>query len=110
MNWVGMCLVAGGLVLTGCGKPQKPAPMVVVGVTVDLPKLKEAFAAASPEVQTSVSEVAMGLRYDDYPRCFAALAKLDSAPGSTEPQKKIVGEVTEQIKQLATKAAAPPAR
>jgi hypothetical protein len=104
-----MFLLAGVLALAGCGKA-KPAAPVMAGVTVDVPKLKEAFATASPELQTSVSEVAMGLRYGDYPRAFAALAKLDSAPGLTEPQKKIVGEVAEQVKQLAGKAAAPPAR
>ncbi len=43
-------------------------------------------------------------------RAYAALAKLDSAPGLTEPQKKAVAEVTEQIKQLASKSTAKPAR
>lgn len=43
-------------------------------------------------------------------RAYAALAKLDSAPGLTEAQKKAVAEVTEQIKQLASKSTAKPAR
>jgi hypothetical protein len=109
VNWMTMCLLAGVLGLTGCSK-EKPAAPVMDGVTVDLPKLREAFATASPDLQTSVSEVGMGIRYTDYPRAFTALAKLDSAPGVTEAQKNIVGEVTEQIKQLAAKAPAPPAR
>ena len=104
-----MSLLAGVLALAGCAK-EKPAVPVMDGATVDLPKLKEAFATASSELRVSVSEVAMGVRYMDYPRAFAGLAKLDSAPGLTEPQKKTVSEVTEQVKQLAAKAAAPPAR
>jgi hypothetical protein len=51
----------------------------------------------------------MGIRYNDYPRAFAGLAKLDSAPDLTEAQKKIVGEVTVQVKTLASKASGPPA-
>jgi hypothetical protein len=100
-----------GSLLVGCGKGKPATAQVVYGVTVDMPKLQAAFATASPELQNCVSEVAMGLRYDDFPRSFAGLAKLESAPGVTEPQKKIVSEVAEQIKQVASKAsAAPPPR
>jgi len=108
-NWMMMLLFAGVLALIGCGKEQPAAP-VVEGVTVDLPKLQEAFATASGDLQTSVSEVTMGVRYADYPRATAALGKLANAPGLTEPQKKVVGDITEQIKQLASKAPAAPGR
>ena len=108
-NWILMMfLFAGVFGLAGCGK-EKPAAPAVGGVTVDLPKLREAFATAGPDLQTSVSEVGMGIRYNDYPRAFAGLAKLDSAPDLTEAQKKIVGEVTVQVKTLASKASGPPA-
>jgi hypothetical protein len=73
---------------------------------VDLPKLQAAFATASPELQTLVSEVAQGLRYSDYTRALPALEKLANAPGLTEPQKKVVAEVTEGVKALASKAPA----
>ena len=109
-NWMMMFLLAGVLALAGCGKEEKPVALVADGVTVDLPKLKEAFAAAAPEVQTSVTEVAMGIRYTDYPRCFTALAKLETAPGITEPQKKMVSQVAEQLKQAASKAPIAPPR
>jgi|GEM_PF-2199173 len=95
--------------LVGCDKKEAPPP-VMQGVTVDLPKLGETFATASADLQNNVAEVTMGVRYGDYPRAFAALAKLDSAPGLTEAQKKVVGEVAEQIKQLANKRANPPAQ
>ena len=108
-NWIMTLLFAGLLGLAGCGKEQPKTP-VVEGVTVDLPKLEAAFATASAELQNIVPEVAMGVRYRDYPRAYSALAKLDSASGLTEEQKKAVAEITEQIKQLANKSAAPPAR
>jgi len=108
-NWMMMFLLAGALALTGCGK-QKPAATVVAGVTVDLPKLRETFATASPELQTVVSEVGMGVRYADYARALSALEKLANAPGLTDPQKKIANEVTEQVKAMASKATAPPAQ
>lgn len=108
-NWMMTLLFVGLLALAGCGKEQSKVP-VVAGVAVDLPKLESAFATASAEIQNIVPEVAMGVRYNDYPRAYAALAKLDSAPGLTEAQKKAVAEVTEQIKQLASKPAAKPAR
>ena len=101
--------LAGALALTGCGKKETPTP-APMGVTVDMPKLQQAFANTTPDLQAAVSEVAMGVRYTDYPRAFAGLAKLDSAPGLTEPQKKMVATMTEQVKQLAGKAAAPPAQ
>jgi len=104
-----MVLLAGVLALVGCGKEKPPAP-VLQGVTIDVPKLREAFATASPELQTAVSEVAMGARYSDYTSAFNALAKLDSAPGLTDAQKKVVAEVTDQVKQLASKSTRPSAR
>lgn len=104
-----MSLLAGVLALAGCAK-EKAAVPVMDGVTVDLPKLKDAFATVSPEIRVSVSEVAIGVKESNYPRAFAALAKLDSAPGLTEPQKTIVATVTDEVKQLASKAAAPPAQ
>ncbi len=109
-NWILMFLLAGGLVgglaLTGCGKKQPPAP-APMGVTIDIPRLQQAFANTTPDLQTAVSEVAMGMRYGEYPRAFTALEKLANAPGITDAQKKIVGEVTEQMKALASKASAP---
>ncbi len=109
VNWLMMVLLAGLVAVAGCGKKESPAP-VMQGVTVDLPKLQGAFATASPELQTAVSEVAMGLRYGEYPRAFAALDKLAKDPNLTEPQRKIVSEVTEQVKVLASKATTAPPR
>jgi hypothetical protein len=108
-NWMMVVLLAGGLALTGCGKEAPKAP-VMEGIAVDVPKLQEAFATASADLQNLVSEVTMGVRYRDYPRATAALAKLANAPGLTEPQKKILSDITEQLKQLASKASTTPPR
>ncbi len=106
VNWLMVMLCAGVLALAGCSK-KEPAKPTVGGV--DVAKLQEAFATASPELQQAASEVRMGIRYGDYSRAFTALTKLGSAPGLTDDQKKIVGEVTEQVKQMASKApGAPP--
>ncbi len=106
-----MFLLAGVLALVGCGKPKAPPPPTVEGVALDIPKLREAFASATPELQGGAMDVASSVRYGEYDRALAALAKLANAPGLTEAQKTIVSQVTEQVKQVAAKkAAAPPAR
>jgi hypothetical protein len=108
-TWLLICLVAGAIALLGCGR-QKPEPPVQAGVTLDLPKLQDAFASASAELQTQVSEVMRGVRYGEYAPALAALAKLEASPGLTDAQKKIVTEVTAQVKEVASKGPAAPPR
>ena len=109
-NWIIMLVCAGTLALAGCGKQKAPPPIQQGGVTIDVAKLRASFATSSPDIQASASEVAMGVRYADYPRAFAGLSKLESAPGLTDAQKKIVGEVAEQIKQASSKDSSAPSR
>lgn len=101
-----VCVCAGLLALAGCGKPKTETP-VQQGVAIDLPKLQEAFAAAGPELQTLAGEVSQRMRYGEYPAALAALDKLANNASLTEPQKKIVAAVTEQVKAVASKAPAP---
>jgi hypothetical protein len=102
---VGILLVV-MLALAGCGKAPPPPPPTSAGVTIDLPKLQAAFSSPSSEMRVPLDEVAFGLRYDDYNKSLAALAKLASAPNLTEPQKKVINDVTEQVKAAAAAAAA----
>ena len=101
-----MFLLAGLLALASCNKPTPPPP-TQQGIALDLPKLKEAFASSGPEIQTQVATVLNGVRYEEFATALATLDKLAQTPGLTEPQKKIVTQVTEQVKQVASKAAAP---
>ena len=105
-------VAATGLVAAGCSKSDKtPATAEVNGVTVDLPKLNEAFAEADPEVKRTATEVGFNLRYGKYEDSLMALDKLANDPKVNENQKKIVATVIEQVKKLANAApAAAPAQ
>jgi hypothetical protein len=106
-NWMTMFLLAGLFALASCGKPAPPPP-VQKGVTIDMPKLQEAFANASAECQACIAETVNGVRYGELASALVALEKLANTPGLTEPQKKIVAQVTDQVKQVANKTPAPP--
>jgi hypothetical protein len=96
------------LTAVGCSKADKtpPAPEVN-GVTVDIPKLSEAFANSSQEVRTTVTQVGFNVRYTKYEDALMSLDKLLSDPATTEDQKKIVNQVIDQVKKLASSAPAP---
>ncbi len=80
-------------------------------MTLDLPKLNEAFVNASPEVKKTATEVTLNVRYTKYEDALMALDKLANDPNVTEAQKKIVTTVIEQVKKLANGApAAAPAQ
>jgi hypothetical protein len=97
-----MLLVAGVMVFAGCSKSQKEPPASQIqGVTVDLAKLQAAYATNSAQdIQEQLMQVSFGMRYGDYMKSLVALDKLVNSPNSTEPQKKIVNQVIEQVKQV----------
>jgi hypothetical protein len=102
------CLLVVG---SGCGKPAPPPAPQVDGVTVDLPKLNEAFVDANRDLKTAATMVGFNIRYKKYEDALMALDKLANDPAVTEPQKKIVNDVIEQVKKLAGAApAAAPAQ
>jgi hypothetical protein len=94
-------LAAATLALAGCKKaaPAAPPAPTAGGVTIDLPKLRAAFPTPNPEVRTCFSEASFGIRYEDYNKTLVALEKLAATPNLTEEQKKVVGEVVEQVKK-----------
>ncbi|HLH55540.1 MAG TPA: hypothetical protein VKY92_18210 [Verrucomicrobiae bacterium] len=96
----------------GCKKPSDvPAAAQVNGVTVDLPKLNEAFANSSQEIRTTVTQVGFNIRYTKYEDALMALDKLANDPSVTEDQKKVVSLVIDEVKKLANAApAATPAQ
>jgi hypothetical protein len=111
-NWISSAVLACVLAGAGCGPSQKagPQPMVINGVKVDLPKLRVAFPPENTEVQTSLNAVTMSIRYGQYAEAMAGLDKLAGKAGLTEPQKKVVADVLEQLKQVANQAPAKPAK
>lgn len=109
-RWFPGLIAAGLLLAAGCGKSNstQTAPQWN-GVTVDLPKLTEAFANSSQELKSTETMVGFNIRYGKYEEALMALDKLVSDPAVTEDQKKVVNTVIEQVKKLAgaTPAAAP---
>ena len=91
--------------LAGCGKKdQTPPAPEYSGVKVDIPKLQQAFSGASQDLQNDVNDVTSSARYGLYTKSLAALDKLANNPALNEQQKKIVSDVTEQLKQVVAKA------
>jgi hypothetical protein len=111
-HWTWTFLAVGLVALAGCKKEnQAPGPpQKFYGVQVDWLKLDPTFANASPEVQNGVLIVKRNFRYGMFPQAVAELEKLAKNPALTEPQKKLVGDLIEQTKQVIAQAPAPPAR
>src|SRR5512133_269752 len=112
---VGLALAIGLVGFTGCKKSGAQAdqtpPMVVEGVSVDLPKLLQALETATPEQQSSARQIQMGLRYRQLDKALMEGEKLANDATLNEQQKKIATDVCEQLKTVAEKAPpSPPAQ
>ncbi len=93
----------------GCHKNDVAPPAAASGgVVVDLPKLQAAFRTGPQEARDiTTSELPTDLRYMAYDKALAAMDKIAAVPNLTDAQKKVVSDVTDQIKQAAAAAAAP---
>jgi hypothetical protein len=111
-KWIMIILLALALAPVGCGKKDTPATnQQPQPVSVDVPKLRAAFDTASPELKALSDEAIKYVQFGrSYSTGLATLEKLASAPGLTEDQKKVVDEVTGQVKKMMSPAAAPPAQ
>jgi hypothetical protein len=103
-------LMAGALALVGCGKSNKQAPAAqqTPGV-VDLNALQTAFPDPTPEVQAILGKLRFNQRYGFHDKNLPELETLSALPNLTEPQKKAIADVTEQVK-AAIAAQPPPAQ
>ena len=109
-KWIMICLLAITLAPVGCGKKEYPKADQQT-VTIDVPKLRDAFATASPDLKAISDEVIRDVQYGrSYSGGLAGLERLANAPGLTDDQKKIVAEVTDQVKKMMGGDAAAPAR
>ena len=92
---------------TGCGKKQPAAAPAyeINGVKVDIPALQAAFVGSPfPDIQAAVNDTSSDLRYGQYMKAFHSLDKVASDPNLTEPQKKLVADVLDQIKLVISKS------
>ena len=74
--------------------------MVINGVKVDLAKVQQTFAGASPDVRNSAAKVSRAVRCGQYAEVLGELRKLAANPGLTEPQKNVAVDVLGQLKQI----------
>jgi len=111
-KWTMVCLLAIALAPAACSKKEsQPTGGQAQTVTIDVPKLRAAFAAAAPELQTLSAQAIRDVEFGrSYSAGLTILEKLAGAPGITEEQQKVVAEVMAQVKQMMGPAAAAPAQ
>ena len=110
-KWIMVCLLALALAPVGCSKKDSQQSVVPQIVTIDVPKLRAAFATAAPELQTLSAQAIRDVEFGrSYSAGLTALDKLANAPGLTEDQKKAVDEVTAQVKKIMAAPGATPAQ
>jgi hypothetical protein len=103
LNLVVLSVAAALLFTAGCKKNETVQAPQFQGVTVDLPKLNDAFAnTTSQDIKTTVTQVGFNLRYQKYEDALMSLDKLANDPAVTDAQKKVVAEIIEQTKKLAS--------
>ena len=96
-NYLIIILTVGVLALAGCSKSDKGPPPREPG-RVDLSQLQQAFPTPTPEVTACLEKIRFSCRYRTFDTVQAELDKLAKLPDLTEPQKKAVDDVVEQVK------------
>jgi hypothetical protein len=92
-----MILTVGVLALAGCSKSDKGPPAREPG-RVDFTQLQQQFPNPTPEVAACIEKVRFACRYRTFDTAQAELEKFAQTANLTEPQKKAVDEVVEQVK------------
>ena len=95
----------------GCKKAEH-APegtIQLYGVTVEIPKLDTEFKSANPDVQAAVGRVKTAYLRGEYMSMMMELDKLNNEPSLTEPQKKLVGNLLNEMKEVINKQGPPSA-
>lgn len=111
-SWMTGIALAGLLALAGAGcKKEGPGLQTPTfnKVPVDIPKLSQAMAPAGQSAHTVIVKLKQNLRYHQYDAALAALDSLKEMPDVNDSQKKVIDQVSEQVKQAAkaNEAAAP---
>ncbi len=98
-HWTFWPLLAGVLIFSGCGKSKEPMPAGASVAVIDATKLRPAFESASPQTKAIVDDVMMSIQDSAYPKALAGLDKLAGLPDLTEAQKKVVADLSAQLKK-----------
>jgi hypothetical protein len=91
-------LMAGTLALVGCGKSTKETAAPRQPGVVDLGPLQTAFPDAAGDTKASLDKLRFAARYGQLEAELVELDKLIAVPNLTDPQKKAVNDVIEQVK------------
>ena len=98
--------LAGIVLLGGCKKSDAPAAGIPPPLVINASTFRPAFASASPEIQAVAKQVMMNMQGSMYQPALSGLATLAANPALTEPQKKAVSDLTDQLnKKIAAIAA-----
>ena len=106
---LGVLLAVGIGASAGCKKNQPeaelPPPMIVEGVSVDLPRLMNSVVVSgNARAQAGLREVQGSFRYGQYGKAMAGLDKVAKGGGLNDEQKKLAEEVIEELRQVIAKA------
>jgi hypothetical protein len=93
-----MVLAFGVLGLVGCGKSEESKPPILIPGAVNLSGIQQAFPAPTPEISRSLDKLRLAIRYHTLDAALVELAKLAALPNLTDPQKKAINDVTDQVK------------
>ena len=96
------------LTVVGCGKPTTGAPTSGESQAINATEFRPAFATTSPEIKAIVDNVMMSIQSSLYPDALASLDKLANISTLTEPQKKVVANLTDQLKRKQAGTASKP--
>lgn len=98
-NLIPGLLLVGTLIFVGCGKSEKPAPVENSVQIIDATSFRPAFESASPQTKAIVNDAMMSIQGVAYQKALADLDKLASLPDVTEAQKKVVANLSDQVKK-----------
>ena len=106
VRFVVLLLIAAG-VSGGCKKQEAPAGSDVQ--VLDATKFRPAFAHAPAEQQAVVDSVMTSIQGSDLTKARTELDRLSKMPGVTEPQQKVIKDLSDQLdKKIAAMANAAP--
>jgi hypothetical protein len=107
VTWVVSVIIGGWLVVAGLGCRKNADSAQPQTLEQSMAELRASLTSASTEARdTFYKGVTFGVRYGNYAEALEALDKIAADPSLTEPQKKLVAQVTEQLKQKANSKSA----